>query len=144
MDTSEPQAKGVSISTRLQAAATDLHELEQLISSADVDARVLREFRGTIDNVRLMAWAVQQWIGLRERGGDAYGVLPVLSAERVRRTTQLAKDLLLDLQSVEVGIETEGLRDLFGAVDGLQACLAHLFKGRDSRGAARPPENESR
>ena len=70
------------------------------------------------------------WIGLREQGGDAYAVLPVLSAERVRRTTQLAKDLLLDLEMVEVGIDTEGLRDLFEAVDSLHPRLAHLFRGQ--------------
>jgi len=130
MDTSEPEGKGVSISTRLQAAATELQELEQLIKSADIDARVLREFRGTIDNTRTTAWAVQQWIGLREKGGDVYAVLPILSAERVRRTTQLAKDLLLDLQSVEVGIETQGLRELFDALDGLQAWLRDLFEDK--------------
>jgi hypothetical protein len=129
--TSKPEAKGLSISTRLQAAANELHELEQLVKSADFDAHVLRDFRGAIDHVRTTAWAVQQWIGLKEKGGDAYAaVLPVLSGERVRRTTQLAKDLLVDLENVDVGIETEGIKGLIEAVNGLHACLAHLYKGK--------------
>jgi hypothetical protein len=108
MDTSKPEAKGPSISIRLQAATTELHELEQLIRSGDFDGHLLRDFRGAVDNVRTTAWAVQQWIGLREQGGDAYAVLPVLSVERVRRTTQLAKDLLLDLEMVEVELGPKG------------------------------------
>jgi hypothetical protein len=130
MDTSKPEAKGPSISMRLQVATNELNELEQLIRSGDFDGHLLRDFRGAVDNVRTTAWAVQQWIPLRELGGDAYSVLPLLSAERVRRATQLAKDLLLDLESVEVGIETQGLRDLFEVVDSLRPRLAALFKGK--------------
>ncbi|HXN25178.1 MAG TPA: hypothetical protein VOA41_20785 [Candidatus Dormibacteraeota bacterium] len=128
MRTSDPGAQGSSIATRLLAVTNELRELEQLIQVADLDSRVLRDFRGAVDNVRTTAWATQQWIERRERGSDPYGVLPGLSAERVRRTTELAKDLVLDLQSVEVSIETEGLRGLFEAIDGLHGHLAHLFK----------------
>ena len=130
MNTSKPETKGPSISMRLQAATTELHDLEQLIRSGDFDGHLLRDFRGAVDNIRTTAWAVQQWIPLREQGGDAYAVLPLLSAERVRRTTQLAKDLLVDLETVEVSIETQGLKDLFEAMDSLHPRLAPLFKGK--------------
>ncbi len=39
-------------------------------------------------------------------GGELYPILPLLATERVRRTTQLSKDLDLDLQTAEVSIET--------------------------------------
>ena len=130
MDTSKQETKGPSISMRLQAATNELNDLEQLIRSGDFDGHLLRDFRGAVDNVRTTAWAVQQWIPLREQGGDAYSVLPLLSAERVRRATQLAKDLLLDLETLEVGIETQGLRDLFEIVDSLHPRLASLLKGK--------------
>ena len=132
MDTSERKAKGSSISLRLQAATTELHELEQLIKSGDFDACLLRDFRGAVDHVRTTAWSVDQWGQLREQGRDPYTVLPVLSAERVRRTTQLAKDLHLDLETVEVGLETEGLEELFQAIDSLHGRLAPLFKAKGS------------
>jgi len=130
MDTSKQETKGPSISMRLQAATNELNDLEQLIRSGDFDGHLLRDFRGAVDNVRTTAWAVQQWIPLREQGGDAYSVLPLLSAERVRRATQLAKDLLLDLETLEVGSETQGLRDLFEVVDSLHPRLASLLKGK--------------
>ena len=127
MDTSEPEANGASLSARLQAVSNELHELEQLIQSKDFDSRVLRDFRGAVDRVRSTAWAVQRWIGLQKQG-DPYAVLPALAAERVRSTTQLARDLVLDLQSVEMGIKTEGLEELSQAVEDLHHCLGRLFK----------------
>jgi hypothetical protein len=83
-----------------------------------------------LSGARIEFWAVQQWLELRERGSDPYSTLPLLTTERVRRTTQLSKDLDLDLQTAEVSIETEGLGDLFQAVDGLHGRLAPLFKGK--------------
>jgi hypothetical protein len=129
MDTSKPGRKG-PVSVRLQASTDELLELEQLIQPSDIDSSMLRDFRGAVDHIRTTVWAVQQWIELRERGSDPYPTLPVLARERVRRTTQLSKDLDLDLQTAEVSIETEGLGDLFQAVDGLHRRLTPLFKGK--------------
>lgn len=110
------------------AATTELQELEKLVLSGDFSPRVLGDFRSAVDNVRMTAWAVQNWIGLQQQKRDPYSVLPILSAERVRRATQIAKDLTVDLQSLEVGLETEGLLDLFKAIDGLRECLAPLLR----------------
>ena len=130
MNSPKPQANELSVSVRLQAATTELHELERPLRSGDFDPHILRDFRAAVDHVRTTAWAVQQWIALREQRGDAYGVLRVLSAERVRRSTQLAKDLLLDLETNEIGIETQGLKELFVALDCLHHCLALLCNAK--------------
>lgn len=74
------------------------------------------DFRGAVDYIRMTARAVQQWLELLEQRGDPYKVLPLSVTERVRRATQMAKDLSLDLDSLEVCIETAGLEDLFQAV----------------------------
>ena len=59
---------------------------------------------------------------------DPYTVLGILSEERVRRAAQIAKDLTLDLESLELGLETEGLANLFRAIEGLHQRLAPLFR----------------
>jgi hypothetical protein len=129
MSISELGAKESSVTVRLQAATSELRELEQLVKSGDLDSRVLSEFRNAIDFIRTTAWAVQQWVGQKQKtDGDPYAVLPILSAERVRRATQLTRDLSLDLQAVEVTVETEGLAQLFEAVDDLHRRLSILFK----------------
>jgi hypothetical protein len=129
MSISEFGAKESSVTVRLQLATSELRDLEQQVKAGDLDPRVLSEFRNAVDFIRNTAWAVQQWVGLTEKkGGDPYSVLPILSAERVRRATQLTRDLSLDLQAVEVSIETEGVAQLFEAVDDLHRRLAVLFK----------------
>ena len=124
---SGPEASVGALTNRLQAATGEIFELEKLLKSGNMDARVLHEFRDAVDLIRCTAWAVQQWAGLQEKSGDPYSLLPILAAQRVKRATQLARDLTIDLESVEVGIETPGLKELFQAVNSLQERLMPLF-----------------
>jgi len=70
---------------------------------------------------------VQQWTELQQQHRDPYTVLSLLSEERVRRAAQLTKDLTIDLESLELGLETEGLQKLFEAIKGLYERMAPLF-----------------
>ncbi|MGA8035142.1 MAG: hypothetical protein WA823_13835 [Candidatus Acidiferrales bacterium] len=118
-----------SVTARLETATSELQQLEQLVQSGELDQRVLSEFRNAVDHIRTTAWAVQKWVGLtNESGGDPFSVLPIMSAERVRRATQIANDLCLDLQSSDIGIDTPGILELFNAVDDLRRRLATLLK----------------
>jgi hypothetical protein len=119
---------GQSISERLKTATSELYELEKLVLSGSFSPRVLSEFRSAVDNVRQTSWAVQQWIGLEQQSRDPYSVMNILSAARVRRATEINKDLAIDLQSLEVGLETGGLKELFRAVSELQESLSPLFR----------------
>jgi len=116
------------LSERLKAATHELQELEKLVLSSDFSPRVLSEFRTAVDNIRQSAWAVQQWTELQEKKRDPYTVLGILSQERVRRATQINRDLTLDLESLEVGVETQGLAELFRAVERLHERLSPIFK----------------
>jgi hypothetical protein len=117
-----------SVSERLKAATDELQKLEQLVVSGDCAPRVLSEFRGAVDSIRQTAWAVQQWTELQRQHRDPYTVLGILSEERVRRATQLTRDLTIDLQSLELGLETQGLEKLFQATKGLLELLTPLFR----------------
>ncbi len=117
-----------SISERLQAATDELQKLEKMVLSGDCAPRVLTEFRGAVDSIRQTAWAVQQWTVLQSQNRDPYSVLGILSEERVRRATQLSRDLRLDLESLELNVETEGLDKLFQATKALYDRLAPLFR----------------
>lgn len=126
-ETSTPP-HSASLTERLEAATANLRELEQLVKSGDLDSRVLQEFRNAVDHIRATSWAVQQWIGLSAQRGNPYELLPTLSAERVRRGTTLVKDLLLDIQSGEVAIETPGLDKLYPVVVDLEQRLKMLLR----------------
>ncbi len=112
-----------SIGARLQAATANLVELEILVKQGELDPRVLQEFRDSVDQVRSTAWAVQQWIGLQDNG-DPYSLIPIIAEQRVRRATQLARDLAMDLDSVDVGLETPRIKQLYEAVSRLQERLS--------------------
>ncbi len=118
------------LSARLQATTDELQALEKLVLSGDCAPRVLAEFRSAVDSIRQTAWAVQQWSELQRQHRDPYTVLGTLSTERVRRATQIAKELTVDLESLELGLETEGLENLFKAVKSLYERLDPLFRKR--------------
>ncbi|MGA7840996.1 MAG: hypothetical protein WBS17_16215 [Candidatus Acidiferrales bacterium] len=128
MNASRPESP-LSITERLEAATTELQQLEELVKSGDLDSRVLDEFRNAVDHIRSTTWAVQKWLGLsHESGGDPFSVLPTLAEERVRRATQISKDLALDVQATDVGVETKGIGELFQAVDDLRVRLSTILK----------------
>jgi len=137
MATTEPNAAGPdapgTLTDRLEAATSELQRLEDLVKSGELDQRVLTEFRNAVDHIRTTAWAVQKWVGLAEQsGGDPFSVLPIMSAERVKRATQICTDLALDLQTVDIGIDTPGITGLYNAVEDLHRRLGTLLK-RESR-----------
>ncbi|MFQ5663863.1 MAG: hypothetical protein ACE5HL_08530 [Terriglobia bacterium] len=114
------------LSTLSQRAAAALHALEQAMQTGGIDPRVLGEFRDAVDHLRRTAGAAQQWVNLRAQKRDAYAVLPLLTAERIRRTTRLCHDLAMDMDANEVSFESEGIQDLFQSVERLYERLARL------------------
>ena len=117
-----------SLSARLARASAELHELEQAMQSGEIDARVLPEFRESVDHVRQTAWAVQQWMELSAAHRDPFTVLNWLAAERVRVGTQVSRDLSMDLDSTEVNPETPGVQKLYHEVRGLLDRLSKIVK----------------
>jgi hypothetical protein len=122
------QGNDASIARRLAAATDELQVLEKLVISGDCSPRVLSEFRAAVDSIRRTTWAVQQWCELQQQRRDPYSVLDVLAQVRVERATQLSRELTMDLQSLELSLETEGLAELYRTTRGLYECLAPLFR----------------
>ena len=129
----EAETANRSIAERMRRTTEELKILEQLIVSADFSPRILSEFRSAVDSVRQTARVVQMWMGLQQEHRDPYSAMSTLSADRVRRATQIARDLTIDLQSLEVDFGTEGLTELFQAIEGLYERLVPLFRADDRR-----------
>ena len=100
------------ITARLQKSAEELRSIQQMLTMEGIDPRVLMDFREAVDHVRLTAWGVQQFIELRENRKDPFSAIALLAEERVRRATQLCRDVGMDLDAGEIGADSPGLPQL--------------------------------
>ena len=101
--------------------------------SGPFDPRILREFRDAVDNVRKTAWAVQEWQERQSRQQDPLTVLPLLTAEGIRRATQLCDAITAGVAANEVARETVGIDEFFRAIERVHQSLRDLLKDRESR-----------
>jgi hypothetical protein len=115
---------------QLKKACADLVKLEYDMRSGPIDPRILTEFRDAVDHVRKTAWAVQEWQERQSRHHDPHTVLPLLTAERIRRATQLCDAITADSAAHEVARETVGIDEFFQAVERVHQSLLALFKDR--------------
>jgi len=120
------------VNFQLRKTTAELVKVEQSIKSGGVEPRILREFRDAVDYVRKTAWAVQEWQERQLQRHDPQTVLPLLTAERLRRGTELSKAIVADLAAYQVTRETIGIDEFFRAVESLHRRVAELFQDREA------------
>ena len=116
------------VNFELRKTSAELAELEQAIKSGGVEPRILREFRDAVDYVRKTAWAVQEWHERQLQKHDPQTVLSLLTAERIRRATQLNKAIMADLAAHEITSETTEIEESFQALESLYQRVADLLR----------------
>jgi hypothetical protein len=115
------------VNFQLRKTSAQLVQIGEAIKSGGVEPRILREFRDAVDYVRKTAWAVQEWQERQLKQHDPQTVLPLITAERIRRVTQLSQAVLADLAAREVSRDTAGIDELFRAVESLYRRMGDLF-----------------
>jgi hypothetical protein len=120
------------VNFQLRKTSGDLADIEQAIGSGGIDPRILREFREAVDYARKAAWVVQERQERQLQKHDPHTVLPLLTAERIRRATQLNKAIGTALAAHELTSETAGLEELFQTVESLYHRVADLLKSREA------------
>ena len=118
------------VNFQLKKTCADLVNLEYDMRSGSIDPRILTEFRDAVDHVRKTAWAVQEWQERQSRHHDPQTVLPLLTAERIRRATQLCDAIITDSAAHEVTRETVGIDEFFRAAERVHQSLLDLLKDR--------------
>lgn len=114
---------------QIRKTSAELVKIEQEIKAGGIEPRILEEFRDSVDYVRKAAWAVQEWQERQLQKHDPQTVLPLITAERIRRATQLSIAITTDLMTHEVTRETTGMHEFFMAVENLYPRVADLFRG---------------
>ncbi|HYL64030.1 MAG TPA: hypothetical protein VE077_15550 [Candidatus Methylomirabilis sp.] len=118
------------VNFQLKKACADLVKLEYDMRSGATDQRVLKEFREAVDNVRKTAWAVQEWQERQLRRQDPRTILPLLTAERIRRATQLCDAITMASIANEVTFTTVGIDEFLRAVERVHQRLLDVLKDR--------------
>jgi len=112
------------ISEKLRTLIAQLKEFEGDLKSATLpDVPMLHEFRSALDNARMTAWTVSELLHARQSGIDREKMQAFLTAERVRRITEMADDLCTDIRKGSVTLKSSGMRFLS---DGLRGLLFRL------------------
>lgn len=118
----------VSVSVRLQSATSELRDVEAMLNaSADLDARILSDFRDAVNRVRTSAWAVQQYAESTYTEQNPSTVLSLLAGERVRAAYQLCRAIQQDLQKPDLRFQPGQLIQLRTAVQELLKDLTALL-----------------
>jgi hypothetical protein len=124
------------ISGQIMRAITVLSELEQHLVKDQVDPRLIAQFHDAMEHTRQTAWTVQQWIDLRTSGGDPFGVLPQLEAERMHMLIKLAHNVVADVDAGGINEFTEGIAELAEASQQLHKRVSKM-SGHDPENADR-------
>jgi len=114
------------ITNRVASAITELHNLQELLASEDVDPRVLMDFRDALNRTRNTAWGVQQYLSCRSMHADSTTLMQVLAVERIRVAYQLGQALVQDLQATDLKLQPAQLVELYKLMKDLTRRLAEL------------------
>jgi|ERR1700733_15092483 len=130
-----------ALSERLRRLSDELRECElELKAGSTPEATLLQDFRQVLDNARMTAWTVSELVNAAESQKDPARVLSFVAAERLRRSTQMLKDLCADIEGQGVTWQTSGVQGLFETVSVLQSQLSKMIdqhRSRFAKGAKR-------
>jgi hypothetical protein len=132
--------EGSLLTARLETTITALTEVEQLGSSGDLDARVQRVFHNAMDHIRDSASTVQLRFGAQSQSPDPYAVLPALAAQPAHNAKQLAEELSVDLDNMDVSLETKGAKRALSGRGGIAQAPGSFVQARIIRRAIRRKE----
>jgi hypothetical protein len=119
------------VNLQVKKASVELQKLEDSLRSEGIDLRLLNEFRDAVDYIRTAAVVVQQLREQQMHGRDDGEVVLLLTAERIRRATNLCLEVVTDVDAGRVTPDTKGADELYRSLE--QACdrLRHLLKSRE-------------
>jgi len=123
----ESLQKKPELSSHLQQTNEELKNLQNSVKTGMINVKVLMEFRTAIERARQASAAVEQWRDTQGRGADPHKLMEQVIRQRLEMTTQLVKDVTLDLESLDVDFDTPGLPALNVAVRQLAERLEKLF-----------------
>jgi len=118
------------VDLQVKKTIVELQNLEKALQCEDMDLRLVKEYREAVDYIRTAAVTLQQ---LREcqfrKLGDSE-TLSVLASDRIRRTINICLEVIEDLDAGRLKNESEGVEELYRALEQLHDRLRQVGKTR--------------
>lgn len=121
------------VNLQVEKAGTELTKLEKALRSEGIDLRLLTEYREAVDFIRGAAGMVQQLRERQLRGLDDSELYSALAVERIRRTINSCREVMVDLDAGRVKIESDEVEDLYQTLERLGTCLRRDFQKHGNR-----------
>lgn len=131
------------VDLQVKKTIVELEALEKALQGEDMDLRLVKEYRDSVDCIRKAAGALEQLREHQFRKMDDSELLVVLATDRIRRTINLCLDVSSDLDASRVKGDSEGLDELYQAVDHLRERLEQLGKSRITESQCSTAKTES-
>jgi hypothetical protein len=105
------------IDLQVKKTSVELQKLEKALRDADIDLRLLKEYRDASEYVRTVSAAVKHLRECQIHERSDADVVTSLCEERVRRTSSLCADVLADLEAGRVGSDTKGIEEFYSCLE---------------------------
>lgn len=117
------------MSVRLRSITQELKDLERdLRLEHHPDAQLVQNFRDALDSSRTTAWTITELLRARQTEINPQMVLSFLFAERIRRFTQMTKDLSADMRNPSAQLQQDDIGALSRALELLQSQLSRMAR----------------
>ena len=120
------------VDLQVKKTIIELRNLEKALQADDLDLRLVREYREAVDYIRTAAVTLEQLRECQLRGLDDGETLSVLASDRIRRTTNLCREVIEDLDAGRLKDDLEGGEELYRALEQLHDRLGQVGKVRAS------------
>ncbi|HVB54956.1 MAG TPA: hypothetical protein VNE63_00795 [Candidatus Acidoferrales bacterium] len=118
------------VNLQVEKTSVELWNLEKALQCEAIDLRLLGEYREAVDYIRKAAGTVRQLREYQLRGLDDGELLSVLAAERIRRTINLCREVIADLDASQVNNESKDVDELYRTLEHVCDRLRRVVKVR--------------
>src|SRR3984957_8249963 len=101
----------------------ELQSLETALKSEDIDVHLMREYRRAVDNIRMITEILQQLRKGQSQGAESDELLSVLATDRIRRVSNLCREVIADVDAGHIKKESKTADELKQATQDLHQCL---------------------
>ncbi len=126
-----PNGSFWGVDLQVKKAAVELQKLETSLRAQGIDLRLLKEFRDAVDYIRSASAVAQQLREVQLQGKPEEEVLRTMAVERVSRATNLLLAVITDLDGDHITNETDGVGELFRALEQTSGRLKGLLNLRE-------------